>query len=94
MVECVEQRQRVDETKFLIDLEEVNLLAGNKRQRSMLPKPIVPYTMSEVGAPDMERDGDGDQSMDGSTSSMTINDDLPPLERARRRKSMLVGPRP
>lgn len=30
VVECVEQRQRVDETNFLIDLEEVNLLAGNK----------------------------------------------------------------
>lgn len=26
--------------------------------------------------------------------AMTIDDDLPPLERARRRKSMLVGPRP
>ena len=26
----MEQRQRVDETNFLIDLEEVNLLAGNK----------------------------------------------------------------
>ena len=26
--------------------------------------------------------------------AITIDDDLPPLERARRRKSMLVGPRP
>ena len=34
----------------------------------MLPKPIIPYAMSEVGAPDMERDDDGDQSMDGSSS--------------------------
>ena len=37
VVECVEQRQRVDETNFLIDLEEVNLLAGNKVKKKLTP---------------------------------------------------------
>ncbi|KAF9485951.1 hypothetical protein BDN70DRAFT_794772 [Pholiota conissans] len=37
---------------------------------------------------------DGDRSMEGSVSSITMDDDLTPLERARRRKSMLIGPRP
>ena len=37
VVECVEQRQRVDETNFLIDLEEVNLLAGNKVKKKFTP---------------------------------------------------------
>ena len=30
VVECVEQRTRVDETKFLVDLELVNVAGTNK----------------------------------------------------------------
>ncbi|KAJ8591333.1 hypothetical protein M405DRAFT_735316 [Rhizopogon salebrosus TDB-379] len=38
VVECVEQRSRVDEVKFKVDLELVNVSGTNKRRRSMLPK--------------------------------------------------------
>jgi len=92
VVECVEQRKRVDETKFLVDVEDIHYGTGtSKRRRSMLPR----SSPSEMPlSSDTEReDGDADQSMDGSSSSMII-EVLPPLELARRRKSMLFGPRP
>ncbi|TFK44858.1 hypothetical protein BDQ12DRAFT_39073 [Crucibulum laeve] len=93
VVECVEQRKRVDESKFLVDIEDINIAGINKRRRSMLPK-LISREPADISL-DMKRDdGDGDRSMDGSSSSMILEDDLPPLEKARRRKSMLVGPRP
>ncbi|KAF8070783.1 hypothetical protein FPV67DRAFT_1412813 [Lyophyllum atratum] len=83
VVECVEQRKQVDETKFLIDLEGMNVSGTNKRRRSMLPK-LISRSFDERGSSDVE----GDVSMDGSTSSMTVDDDLTPLEKARRRKAI------
>ncbi|KAF8161241.1 hypothetical protein B0H34DRAFT_372141 [Crassisporium funariophilum] len=89
VVECVEQRKRVDESDFLVDLEGMNVAGINKRRRSMLPK-MFPTELSFP--PDAENeDGDGDQSMDGSTSSLTMDDALPPLELARRRKNMMTA---
>ena len=134
VVECVEQRKRVDETKFLVDVEDMQYGTGTskvylpythphrrvltilplKRRRSMLPRPLASGMPSEMPhSSDTEReDGDADQSMDGSSSckhilptaktlwdaesiySAMIIEDLPPLELARRRKSMILGPRP
>ena len=133
VVECVEQRKKVDETKFLVDVEDMQYSTGTskvyfphthplrcvltyltlKRRRSMLPRPLHSEMPSEMPlSSDTEReDGDADQSIDGSSSckyfhpllrlwdaesiySAMIIEVLPPLELARRRKSMLVGPRP
>ncbi|KAL4245029.1 hypothetical protein ABKN59_002867 [Abortiporus biennis] len=44
VVECVEQRSHVDETKFLVDLELVNVAGDKKRRRSMLPKQLTTLT--------------------------------------------------
>ncbi|RDB25296.1 hypothetical protein Hypma_007549 [Hypsizygus marmoreus] len=88
VVECVEQRQQVDETKFLVDLDGMNVSGTNKRRRSMLPK-LISRDLDESSS-DIERDregADGDVSMDGSTSSL-IDDGLTPLEKARRRKGI------
>jgi len=93
VVECVEQRKRVDETKFLVDVEDMQYGTGtSKRRRSMLPR-AMPSEMPLSSDTERE-DGDADQSMDGSSSSIIIDENLPPLELARRRKSMVVGPRP
>ena len=135
VVECVEQRKRVDETKFLVDVEDMHYGTGTskvhiylptytplrrvltylalKRRRSMLPR-SMPSEMPLSSDTERE-DGDADQSMDGSSSckqahlatfhplplrnaesiySAMIIEVLPPLELARRRKSMLLGPRP
>lgn len=93
VVECVEQRKRIDETKFLVDVEDMNYGTGtSKRRRSMLPRSF-PSEMTLSSDTERE-DGDADQSMDGSSSSMIIDEILPPLELARRRKGMLLGPRP
>ncbi|KAJ3536010.1 hypothetical protein NMY22_g6226 [Coprinellus aureogranulatus] len=93
VVDCVEQRRKVAEGDYLIDLDEVSLLTNpHKRRRSLLPKPIsrsfsdVPL-FSESSSRD--EPNDGDISME-SASSVGL-DDLPPLERARRRKSMMLA---
>lgn len=93
VVECVEQRCRVEEAPFLIDINEMSVAGANKRRRSMLPK-FISNDLVDATATDIEpEDGeDGDVSMDGSTSSLTMDDDLTPLERARRRRSMIFGP--
>ena len=41
VVDCVEQRARVDETKYLIDIEGASIAGSNKRRRSMLPKHLL-----------------------------------------------------
>ncbi|KAJ2914403.1 hypothetical protein MD484_g6014, partial [Candolleomyces efflorescens] len=88
--EEAEQRKKVDETDYLIDLDEVSLLTNpNKRRRSMLPK-MISHQVSDVSMTSehgKDESNDGDVSMDSQSSS--VLDDLPPLERARRRKSML-----
>ncbi|OJT02222.1 hypothetical protein TRAPUB_7249 [Trametes pubescens] len=40
VVECVEKRQRVEETRFLVDLAMANVAGVNRRRKSMLPKSI------------------------------------------------------
>ncbi|KAG6920163.1 hypothetical protein DXG01_004930 [Tephrocybe rancida] len=82
VVECVEQRTQVDETKFIVDLDGINVSGTNKRRRSMLPK-MISHNLEERNSSDVE----GDVSMDGSTSSLILDDDLTPLEKARRRKA-------
>ncbi|KAG6836562.1 hypothetical protein H0H93_006789 [Arthromyces matolae] len=82
VVECVEQRKLVDEARFLVDLDGYNVSGTNKRRRSMLPK-LLSEDYEERNSSDI----DGDVSMDGSTSSITSNDELTPLEKARLRKA-------
>ncbi|PFH50879.1 hypothetical protein AMATHDRAFT_3512 [Amanita thiersii Skay4041] len=91
VVECVEQRKLVDETNFLVDLDVINVAGVNKRRKSFLPK-LVTQTFNDGDT--QEENHEGDESMEGSNSSLILDNDLPPLERARRRKSFLVGPRP
>ncbi|KAG6810676.1 hypothetical protein H0H92_010762 [Tricholoma furcatifolium] len=80
VVDCVEQRSQVDETKFIVDLDGINFSGTtNKRRRSLLPK-LISHHFEENTSSDVE----GDISMDGSTS---CDDDLTPLERARLRKA-------
>ncbi|KIK78555.1 hypothetical protein PAXRUDRAFT_28587 [Paxillus rubicundulus Ve08.2h10] len=105
VVECVEQRTRVDEERFKVDVDMINVAGGNKRRRSMLPKHLIPHspvagtettfvpnTSSEA---DEDEDGggtDGSPLHDPDTSIRSKDeDDLPPLERARRRRSALPG---
>lgn len=105
VVECVEQRSRVDETKFKVDLEMVNVAGTNKKRRSMLPRHMSPGVGSNLipANPSSEADdnqgqrqqvgGSGSPAQDADTSirSAKDEDDLPPLERARRRRSFLPG---
>ncbi|KAF8345969.1 hypothetical protein F5887DRAFT_144631 [Amanita rubescens] len=92
VVECVEQRKHVDEGSFLIDLSEINVAGVNKRRKSLLPKLVAEELDGIVSQESDHGTEDGDRSMDGSNSSLIL-DDLPPLERARRRKSFLFGSR-
>ncbi|TFY50618.1 hypothetical protein EVG20_g11419, partial [Dentipellis fragilis] len=84
VVECVEQRKRVDEDRFLVDLEFVNVAGGNKRRRSMLPKhmfadmstpmrpPPVPSGSGSGGTPSTaDSSMEANMSMDSSESSAT-----------------------
>ncbi|KAG6861163.1 hypothetical protein C0995_003172 [Termitomyces sp. Mi166 len=63
VVECVEQRKHIDEAKFLVDLDGINISGTNKRRRSMLPK-LISHDFEERSLSDVE----ADVSMDGSTS--------------------------
>lgn len=105
VVECVEQRSKVDEAKFKVDLEMVNVAGTNKKRRSMLPRHMSPGAGSNLipANPSSEADdnegqrqpdgGSGSPAQDADTSirSAKDEDDLPPLERARRRRSFLPG---
>ncbi|CAL1711246.1 unnamed protein product [Somion occarium] len=104
VVECVEKRARVDETKFLVNLDLVNVAGTNKRRRSMLPKhlfnsPVAPSTVSPAFSNHAEGNSRTEDrssspltgSDDNSPRANTSLDDLPPLERARRRKSTLLN---
>lgn len=105
VVECVEQRSKVDEAKFKVDLEMVNVAGTNKKRRSMLPRHMSPGAgpnfipanpSSEADDNEGQRQLDGGsgspaQDADTSIRSAKDEDDLPPLERARRRRSLLPG---
>lgn len=111
VVECVEQRAKAEESRFIVDLDGLGVAGTTKRRRaSMLPKHIpVPLqgtshpesspTTAPVAADTCDN---GDQSMDSSSSTIILDegplatgsqqgDSLPPLERARRRRSTLFG---
>ncbi|KAG2055689.1 hypothetical protein BDR06DRAFT_933823 [Suillus hirtellus] len=106
VVECVEQRSRVDEAKFKVDLEMVNVAGTSKKRRSMLPRHMSPAAAgsnfipanpsSEADDNEGQQQPDNDSSppakdADTSIRSAKDEDDLPPLERARRRCSFLPG---
>jgi len=90
--DCQESASRLDEDQYIVDLEEHkpsilnNMITDkgekpkHKRRQSYIPKFCV----------DDESEYGGDVSMDGSNTSM-VDDDLPPLERARLRQSMILA---
>ncbi|KAI9465678.1 hypothetical protein BJY52DRAFT_1113010 [Lactarius psammicola] len=73
VVECTEQRRRVEEDNFIVDLEGLNIAGNNKRRRSMLPKHISSNMQSHMmAAPPQPSSSLGgtlmsDQSLDGSS---------------------------
>ncbi|KAH8996297.1 hypothetical protein EDB92DRAFT_1942682 [Lactarius akahatsu] len=73
VVECTEQRRRVEEHDFIVDLEGLNIAGNNKRRRSMLPKHISSniqsHTMAAPSQPSSSLGGTlmSDQSLDGSS---------------------------
>ncbi|KAF8551981.1 hypothetical protein OG21DRAFT_1466438 [Imleria badia] len=105
VVECVEKRAKVDEEKFKIDVDTINVAGTNhKRRRSMFPKHLIPVSpgpddeMPVNMSSEADEDDEGTGGIDGSPSQdleLSIRsreeDDLPPLERARRRRSILPG---
>ncbi|KAF5320900.1 hypothetical protein D9619_001948 [Psilocybe cf. subviscida] len=94
VVACAEQRKRVPEAEYLVDLEFANILGANKRRRASAFHKLLTDPTPDYSADRDKEDAaeEGDRSMDGSVSSITMEDDgLAPLERARRRKSMMIG---
>ncbi|TCD62530.1 hypothetical protein EIP91_006757 [Steccherinum ochraceum] len=103
VVECAEQRAKVDEKKFLVDLTLTNVAGTNKRRRSMLPKGLsegdmIPKDLPPhlAGPSGGDQTQDADRSIDSTTSSLGSDDSpkgaddgLTPLERARRRNNTI-----
>ncbi|KAF9652071.1 hypothetical protein BDM02DRAFT_3089975 [Thelephora ganbajun] len=102
VVECAEQRTKVDEEKFGVDLDMVHIPNfGTRRRRSMLPKPPKIQLGDFVDTGDSP--GQASSSFESAIESETSTSDqtpapspadlsdLPPLERVRRR-SMLARP--
>ncbi|EIN06707.1 hypothetical protein PUNSTDRAFT_121822 [Punctularia strigosozonata HHB-11173 SS5] len=87
VVECVEQRARVDESKFEVDLEGANVAGTNKRRRSMLPKQMS-YSADQPTSdePESESDTSFIGASGGIADTSGKSDSLPPLELARRRR--------
>ncbi|KAJ6558423.1 hypothetical protein DFH09DRAFT_1162762 [Mycena vulgaris] len=81
VVQSAEKRAHEDETPYLIDMDDMNTTAM-KRRKSMLPR---------LMSGGMDDSMDGDSSVDGSSSSMMVDDDFTPLERARQRKAGTLG---
>ncbi|KAJ7125056.1 hypothetical protein C8R44DRAFT_874897 [Mycena epipterygia] len=77
VVQSAEKRSHQDEAPYLIDMDDMNTTA-TKRRKSMLPR---------LMSGGMDDSVDGDYSFDGSSSSVIMDDDLAPLERARLRKA-------
>ncbi|KAJ7690728.1 hypothetical protein B0H17DRAFT_1179847 [Mycena rosella] len=77
VVQSAEKRNHEDETPYLIDMDDMNTTA-TKRRKSMLPR---------LMSGGMDDSVDGEYSFDGSSSSVIMDDDLTPLERARLRKA-------
>ncbi|KIM40244.1 hypothetical protein M413DRAFT_446420 [Hebeloma cylindrosporum] len=90
VVECAEQQKRAEEAEFLVDLENAHFAGTHKRRRSMLPK-MYSSSIPLPSGLDRDTSGDGDRSVDDT--SISLDEDLTPLERVRRRQSILSGPR-
>ncbi|KAJ7129028.1 hypothetical protein C8R43DRAFT_1134308 [Mycena crocata] len=80
VIQSAEKRIHEDETPYLIDMDDMN--TTTKRRKSMLPR---------LMSGGLDDDVEGDYSYDGSSSSMIVDDDLAPLERARLRKAGTLG---
>ncbi|KAJ7072597.1 hypothetical protein C8F01DRAFT_1104497 [Mycena amicta] len=78
VVKCAEAHTRQDETPYLIDLDDMNTTAPKRR------KTMMPLFGSHASFDDSIED---DPSVDVSSTSISIDDDLTPLERARQRKA-------
>ncbi|KAH9846157.1 hypothetical protein C2E23DRAFT_744714 [Lenzites betulinus] len=91
VVECVEQRIRVDETRFLVNLDLANVAGVNKRRKSHLPKSFFASPVSDAKAGGIAVGGPagGVSPASSDASFRTSAESLPPLEKARRRRSML-----
>lgn len=83
VAQCTEKQNRVEETPYLVDLSEVNISAPKSKRKSMIPVQFSSF--DDITNP--MNNGGADRSMDESVHS--VDDDLPPLERARRRLSTL-----
>ncbi|KAI9441202.1 hypothetical protein H4582DRAFT_1810185 [Lactarius indigo] len=91
VVECTEQRRRVEEDNFVVDLEGLNVAGNNKRRRSMLPKHISSNIQSHtMTAPSQASSSlvGADHSLHSSDGFVEDEDELPPLERARQRRNI------
>ncbi|KAL0581327.1 hypothetical protein V5O48_000703 [Marasmius crinis-equi] len=84
VVTCAQEAKRVEETEYLIEIEDYKFAAaGHKRRKSMIPKLIPDFGDNEDTVDNGNQDGDVSMNSDISMSS-----DLTPLERARLRQSM------
>ncbi|KAK1232158.1 hypothetical protein PQX77_004706 [Marasmius sp. AFHP31] len=84
IVSCAQEGKRVDETEFLVEIEDYKFAAaGHKRRKSMIPKLRPDFTDTENNGDSAVPDGDVSMNSDISMSS-----DLTPLERARMRQSL------
>ncbi|KAF7428159.1 hypothetical protein PC9H_007380 [Pleurotus ostreatus] len=86
VVECAERKEKADETPHLIDLEGVNVAGVVKRRRSMLPR----FIARELEEENSQQNGDKDDA-EKSSSTIVLEDDLPPLEIIRRRTMGIVS---
>ncbi|KAF9812299.1 hypothetical protein IEO21_06241 [Rhodonia placenta] len=100
VVECAEQRMHVDETRFLINLDEENVAGVNKlssggdedaadRIRAPSRPPDEPGEMNLPVHSQVAENGIG--AIDTQTPRSEVTS-LLPLEKARRRRSTLLGP--
>ncbi|KAJ8076850.1 hypothetical protein PM082_001273 [Marasmius tenuissimus] len=84
IVSCAQEGKRVDETEFLVEIEDYKFAAaGHKRRKSMIPKLRPDFIDTDGNADSAVPDGDISMNSDISMSS-----DLTPLERARMRQSL------
>ncbi|KAF4598126.1 hypothetical protein EYR38_006522 [Pleurotus pulmonarius] len=88
VVECAERKEKADETPHLIDLDGVNVAGVVKRRRSMLPRFIARELEEENAQQNADKEGNDDANK--SSSSIVMEDDLPPLEIIRRRTMGIV----
>ncbi|KAF8891743.1 hypothetical protein BD779DRAFT_1512824 [Infundibulicybe gibba] len=94
VVECVEKRARVDESRFQVDLEGVNVAGTNKVAHNSVPRREHARDMHPLDrSSSCKQPLPLGKSLLNLATAITLDDNLPPLEKARRRKSMLIGPR-